>query len=70
MKIKSWLALAETIPQGNLGNVQEGSGKESEKIILAISAIDVDLPITFFVIVPRKMRLVVESAVAVVVEEE
>ena len=31
IKIKSWPALTATIRQGNLGNIQEGSGKESQK---------------------------------------
>ena len=31
VKIKSWSALSATIPQSNLGNFQERSGKESQK---------------------------------------
>ena len=64
-KIKSWISLVSTTPQVNIGNVQKSSGKESQKMIMAISAMDVDQTTTFFMIIPIQMRLVVETVVAV-----
>ena len=64
--------LTATILQSNLGNVQEGSGKEAQKTRAVINAMDVDPTTTFFVIFPRKMRLgvatVVEAVTVVAIE--
>ena len=53
VNIKSWPALTTTIPQGNLGNFQEGSGRSPRKTRIDISIMDVDPTINFFVIFQR-----------------